>query len=139
MPTRRPLGKAIARGSRKKLITECMRGIATRKYLNASMSRILHKEIRKLCSTAAKCVLNPEHSNCSLQDFTWDRLLEDIAANAPMLLAFLQACTRTRKPRTNRKATIGMCITILLKFRFNKMCLVQKMIAVILYAGHSGK
>ena len=116
-----------------------MRGIATRKYLNASMSRILHKEIRKLCSTDAKCVLNPEHSNCSLQDFTWDRLLEDIAANAPMLLAFLQACTRTKKPRTNRKATIGICVAILLKFRFNKMCLVQNIIALILYAGLSGK
>jgi len=116
-----------------------MRSIATRKYLNASMSRILHKEIRQLCSTAAKCVLNPEHSNCSLQDFTWDRLLDDVAANAPMLLAFLQASTRTKKPRTNRKATIGICIAILLKFRFDKMCLVQNLIALILYAGHSGK
>jgi len=117
-----------------------MKEITTRKYLNASMSRILHSEIRKLCSASAKCVLNTEGSkDFSLPNFTWDRLLEDVAANAPMLLALFQACTRTKKPRSNRHATIGICIAILLKFRFNKMCLVQKIIGLILYAGHSGK
>ena len=58
---------------------------------------------------------------------------------APTLLALLEFCTYTRKPRVNRMAVLGMCVALLLKFSFHKMCLVQKIISLILYAGHSGK
>ena len=70
-----------------KFNTEYIKGTATQN-MNASMSRILHNEIRKLCFTSAKCVLNTEQSKISIlefQDFTWDCLLEDVAASALML------------------------------------------------------
>ena len=32
-----------------------------------------------------------------------------------------------------------MCVSLLLKLRYSKMALVQRMVSIILYAGHAGK
>ena len=75
----------------------------------------------------------------TLKEFTWDKLFEELSFNAPILLSILRDCTQTRRPRTNRSAVIGMCFAILLKYRYLKMNLIQKIISMILYAGDSTK
>ena len=106
-----------------------------RKYVIINMSRILKSEIRALCSNS---VLRSQ-AVTDLSQFTWDNLIKEMQTFAPVLLSLLYACTETKTSRSNREATIGICVSVLLKYRFSKMCLVQKLIALILYAGHSAK
>ena len=54
-------------------------------------------------------------------------------------MSILEGCTETKVTRVNRKAVMGMCVVLLLKHRFMKMCLVQKIISLILYAGQANK
>ena len=54
-------------------------------------------------------------------------------------MSILEGCTKTKVTRVNRKAVMGMCVVLLLKHRFIKMCLVQKIISLILYTGQANK
>ena len=74
-----------------------------------------------------------------MRTFSWAKLHKELQANAPTLLSFLEMCTQTRKPRCNREGVMGMCTALLLKYRFPKMALVQRINSLLMYAGHSGK
>ena len=102
------------------------------------VSRIAHAEVIAMCSDKYKSLLQ-DHSANNLTSFSWDALLLELHASAPLLMSVLLGCTHTKKPRANRKSVIGMCVALLLKNRRDKMSLVQKLISLILYAGHSGK
>ena len=91
-----------------------------------------------MCSEHTSSVLSSQ-SVTDLWEFTWEKLLHELKVNAPILLSILRECTKTRRPRPNQNAVIGMCAVILLKHRFKKMSLVQRILSLILYAGHSGK
>ena len=102
------------------------------------MSRIFWSEMHKMCADSTNSVLK-QKLPLSFEEFYWDNLLSEVQTHAPLLLSFMNACTQTGRPRSNRKATIGMCIAMILRYRYSKMCLVQKIVALILYAGHSDK
>ena len=98
----------------------------------------VRKEIATMCSDHVNSLLR-DQSASALTGFMWGKLYDELTIHAPKLLALLECCTHTRKPRRNRMAVIGMCAALLLKFRFRRMSLVQKILSLILYAGHSGK
>jgi hypothetical protein len=52
--------------------------------------------------------------------FTWDMLFAELKTNAPVLLSILESCTQTKRPRSNRKAVIGICASILLNISTQK-------------------
>lgn len=82
-----------------------------------------------LCSTAKS----------DLVGFKWDTLHKELSAKAPILLSVLEAATKTRIPRKNATIVVCTCAALLLRCRNHKMNLVQKIISLILYAGHSAK
>lgn len=130
--------KAIARGSRCSLVRRIMNDHATKQYMIRQFGLLVRKELQLMCSDQTNSLLK----SCSvldLREFSWDKLHSELATNAPILLSILHACTHTRRPRQNRKAVIGMCFSLLLKLRYSKMCLVQKIISLVLKAGCSGK
>lgn len=137
-PNRKRVTKAVCRGSKMKVVSECMKDSKMQNYTIQLIGRILRKEMTSLCSDSAKSMLR-EKTASALTQFTWGRLYDELSVHAPTLLAVLESCTCTRKPRPNRTAVVGMCVAVLLKFRFQNMCLVQKIISLILYSGHSGK
>ena len=107
-------------------------------YTIQLLGQQLRNELGVLCSEAANSTLRSQSAD-ALTAFTWGKVIDELAARAPTLLSLLEMCTYTRKPRRNRMAVIGMCTALLLKLRFHKMCLVQKIISLLLYAGHAGK
>ena len=137
-PSRKKVGKAVARGSKKQVIGECMKDSKMQMYTIQLIGRQLRNELTSLCSEAANSTLRSQSAD-ALRGFTWGKLHDELAARAPTLLTLLKLCTYTRKPRHNRMAVIGMCTVLLLKFRFHKMCLVQKIVSLLLYASYSGK
>lgn len=137
-PSRAHLGKAVARGSWKSTVLETLKDKNGLKYCLKKIGVMIRNEIKRLCSQAANSILSSQ-SLSDLNDFTWDKLHCELACNAPVLHTILQESTITETPRPNRKAVVGMCASLLLKHRCCKMSLVQKIMSLILYSGHSGK
>ena len=137
-PTRKRIGKSIARKSNKAVAEECMKSEGIRKYILQHLGVLLRRELKTVCSENVNSVLKhkfePEHNL-----FCWDALHQELSIHAPLLLRVFTECTQTRHKRTNRTAVIGMCCSILLKYRYMKMSAVQRIISIILYAGHSSK
>ena len=117
---------------------EVFKDPVARGYKMKKMGIVMRTELQSMCSERANSILTSQSASDLLQ-FTWDKLLKELSLNAPTFLSILNALTQTRRPRANRDAIIGICSAILLKFRFSKMIIVQKLISIILYAGHSGK
>ncbi len=119
-------------------MAELFKDPVSRRYMIKKMGIVMRHELKSMCSERVNSILS---SQCSshLHQFTWDKLLQELSVNAPVFLSTLLSLTQTRQPRMNRDAIIGMCSAILLKFRFSKMSTIQKLISLILYAGHSGK
>lgn len=125
----------MARQSRSAIAAEVFKDPIIKKYVLIKLGVLLRRELMVMCSENAQSVMR----NCDLLSFSWNRLLSEMSSNAPVLLAILQSCTHTQRPRQNRNAVVGMCCAVLLKFRFSKMSIVQRIISLILYAGSSGK
>ena len=105
------------------------------KYTIQLIGRQLRNELTSQCSEAANSTLRSQSAD-ALRGFTWGKLHDELAARTPTLLTLLELCTYTRKPCL---VIIGMCTVLLLKFRFHKVCLVQKIVSLLLYADHSDK
>ena len=131
-PNSQHIVKSYGRGSKEAAVRHTENCPVTRKYLIRKVYNLVNKELHNLCSDEVKSVLQTS----DVQEFTWDRLLNEIKAHAPMYFAIMQGCTHTVIPRNNRNAVIGICTAILLKHKFHKMSLVQKIISLIMYAGH---
>lgn len=99
---------------------------------------ILQKELSSMCSEKVNSILSGQ-SPTELKEFTWSKLVNELLESSPVFLSLLQSCTRTRRRRPNQVAVIGMCAAILLKHRHSKISLVQRILSLILCAGHSGK
>ena len=102
------------------------------------IAQTAHAEIKVMCSSKVHSVLQ-QHSNEALKSFNWDIFMAEIKENTFVLYHIMLACTKTKQPRSNRKGVIGMCLAMLLKFRYNRMDVIHKVIAMIMYAGHCGK
>ena len=123
--------KAVARKSKLTIARECIKDQTTRNYVMKCISRIIQLEMKKMCLLEVNSILK-QQLPMNFKEFSWDSLVGEIQVH-------VNACTKTKKPRSNRLATIGMCIAILLGYRHSNMCLVQKTVSLILYAGHSTK
>ena len=137
-PSRKHLGKAVARGTRVSVAKECLKDPVTKKYIMKRIGMLVRNELIFMCSDTTNSILRQQFSSAYKQ-FSWEKLLNELETNAPLFLSILQECTHTRRPRRNRNVVVCMCAALLLKFRFSKMCLVQKVLSLVLYGGNSGK
>ena len=135
---RRHISKAAASGHKKGVVEESFADPEVRGYIIQNISRIVQCELKAMCSMRVHSILRSK-TNEALKSFKWDTYIKEIQANAPVLYQILLVSTKTRRPRINQIAVIGICTAILLKFWCGKMNLVHKIIGLILYAGHSGK
>ena len=120
------------------MIDQCYKDIVTRGYLLKKIGRLVQGEIKTMCSDRVASVLQSKDYK-NLKEFKWDSVLNEIKTHAPVLLNILLSCTRTRHPRSNQAATMCFVASILFKFRYSRMNAVQKILSLVLYAGHCGK
>ena len=114
----------------------------TRKHIVSAVGQVIREEVKELCSNKISSVQRLRDVK-SLQDFSWDTVVDEAAQLAPNLVHLLTECTKKDKKRKtagiNQKSIIGMCISLICKHQNHKMSLVQKMLGLVLYAGHSAK
>ena len=90
-----------------------------------------------MCSDKVNSILTSQ-SESDMKTFRWKNLMSKLSENAPVFLSLLQSLLG-QETHINRDAIIGICTAMLLKYRYSKMSLVQIILSIILYAGHSGK
>ena len=137
-PKRKPLGKAIARGSRTAIISQCLKQAEMRTVLVKKLGKLVQKELVHICSTKFKSTLL-QHSKHDMTNFSWSSIIAEMKDHAPILLEILLAATHTKQRRSNQELVIAMCTAMLCKLRRAEMSTAQKVISMILYAGHSSK
>lgn len=137
-PSRKRIGKSLARGSRCALVRECFKDEIVRKYIIKKVGNMVHHEIVSLCSDRVNStLLNPPTKLLSC--LTWEGLYSELIGICPILTQILKCGTETRHPRTNQRAIILLCISIMCNQRCKSMSLVQQIISVLLYSGHCSK
>ena len=137
-PSRKGIGKAVARGSRAKIAKQCLDDLVIRKHIIKHIGFAVKSEIVALCSDRVESVLR-QVSKESLTEFKWYTFLDEMKIHAPILFHILQQCTTTKVIRANANFVIGMCGAMLCKLRSPKMSLIHRILSLILYSGHCSK
>ena len=128
-------GKTLGRGRRQAFAKHAYRDRAVKRHIIRLVSQECKVEIKKLCKKDSPIVRSKRED---LMTFTWKSFLEAVQENAPTLFPLLQSCIPTATS-LNHKAITGMCVAILTKARCSSACLVQKIVSLVLYAGHCSK
>ena len=140
-PTRKPIVKHVARGNKLAVARDCIYDQELRRYITNGLGQQLRREVKALCSDKVNSVHRGKPH--VLRTFTWDDLLAEMQQHAPILLGLLTKCTRKRKRKESSlkksKAVICLCTALLCNFHHPGMCLIQKLLSIILYTGHSSK
>lgn len=138
-PSRRTMVKQLTRGSIISVARQCLKNTAARKSIIKSIGHMIRREVMTLCSESVSSVLSVKSTD-AMEKFTWDALIEELQRNAPVFLQILQICTKSSKHRLiDQNAIIGVCCSLLCRYRSQRMNLLQRVISVILYAGHANK
>jgi len=132
------MGKSVARGSKKSLIRHCFNDPIARSHMLNKIGQVLRHEIKVMCSDNVNSILKSPNTD-ELKVFTWDKVLSELKLHAPVLTNILFSCTKTKAVRENQTGTVGFIASMLLRYKYNRMNLVQKIISLILYAGHCAK
>ena len=116
---------------------ECFRNEAARSLIiKKTVAQQTKKEIIAMCSDTVNSILQQSGSE-DISGFKWEKLINELALNAPTLLQLLQCSTTASKK--NVDAIIGMCTALFCKHQRNQASLIQKIISIILYSGHTSK
>ena len=134
------MGKCLARKNNQSAIAkQCTRDARTREHTIAALGKIMCKKMKKLCSEEVKSVQRAQ----SLKQFNWSDIVKEAEEHTPSMVQLLRAVTaKGGKSPANRKRQdniIGVLLCILCKYRNPKMMIFQRVLSVILYAGHSAK
>jgi hypothetical protein len=108
-----------------------------RKWLIQGIGKILHYEIKKLCSNEVSSVIQSK-SNEHIHNFPWMQMFKECSLYCPTLQTLLLISTKTKTARKNQLHVISVVICMLAKFHCSNMSLFQRLISTILYAGHAG-
>ena len=107
-PSRKHIGRAIARGSRMSVVSHCFEDPVLRDLIINKIGRVVQSEVATLCTDKCNSVLRC-HSKEELVKFKWQSVNQEMRVYSPTLLSLLHAATRTQRDRPNRDAVITMC------------------------------
>ncbi len=103
-----------------------------------TVSRILNHEVIAMCSDKYYSAVRNKSVE-SLSSFDAKTIIQELHSHAPTLVILLRACLKTRVPRRNSDLILVAILGIILKHRRSSCSLIQNVISLILYAGHSAK
>lgn len=137
-PSRRQICKPLLRRNFPSFAKKCTQNVTTRKAMIKSLSSILKKEVAALCSNTFPSVMRCKPKQISV-DFGFKSLLKELSCQAPTLLELLKSCLKTKTPRVNVNLIVAMIAALICKHRRSSCSLLQRVISLVLYSGHSSK
>ncbi len=103
-----------------------------------TVSCILSREIAGICSDKHHSVVRSKSIEV-LSSFDCKEIIDELCSHAPTLLSLLRDCLKTKAPRSKEDLILAVISGIILKHRRPSYSLIQQVISLILYAGHSAK
>lgn len=135
-PSRKGLGKSLARRKPVAIARKCWNHKVIRKHILTAVCRQIRKELAKMCSDSFVSCLRKS----TFDSFEFISLINEMEVHASTLLTILKGCFMKKSMvQPSAIPCIGICAAIILKYRRPSMSLVQKLISIILYSGHSSK
>lgn len=132
----------LARGSSASVAVQATNDQRTRKHVISTLSKLIQKDIKNLCSVKVNSLQRSRNANMFKQ-FNWGDVIDEAAQHSPTLLQLLTALTgrgnRSAASDKRQDVVVGMLISILCRHRNANMALFQRVMSMILYAGHSAK
>lgn len=107
----------------------------------------IRKEMSNMCSFEVLSILRKKASE-DLATFQWSKFINELEEYAPSLLNILRGCILNkrslktaplRQPKYNEDAIIGICAAILLRYRNQRLNLIQRIVSILLYCSHAPK
>ena len=143
------IGRSVGRQNRKSIARQVVADTVTRTHIVDQLGKVIDKEMRQMCSLKVPSILRGSDPNV-LRTFSWSKVIDELKSVAPTLLRVLQSCVSVKEPPSKRRlhkktvrpkgdGIIGLCAAIVLRHRNQSMNLVQHVLSLVLYSGHSSK
>lgn len=141
------IGRSVGRRNPGAIARQAMAHPKVKQAVIRVAGKLVRKEMMAMCKRDDPSVLR-NSSREAMQSFSWDSLVDELQEKAPTFLQLLRGCIRTKRRLVsktgrsyiaNENTIIGLCAAILLRHRNTRMNLVQRIISVILYSGHTPK
>ena len=119
------LGRCVGRRSRSAIARQAIKDVRIRNKVIELIGKLLAKELTITCSVDA---------NSSLR--------KQLKETAPTMVSLLKSAISSNKSglrSPNTDAITGLCCSILLRARSQRMNLIQRLLSVILYGAHASK
>ena len=137
-PTRRRICRPLIWKNYQSFSNQCAQNTCTRKAMIKAVSCIISREIAAICSDKHHSVVRSKSIEV-LPSLDCKEMIDALYSHAPTLLSLLRALLKTRVPRSNADLILAVINGIILKHRRPSCSLIQHVISLILYAGHSAK
>ena len=140
-PARRRLCKPLIRTNYASFARQCVhKNHATRRVILHSLGQLLKNEVKKLCSDKFPSDTRLKRKEY-IQNFDLVKrsMLKEMRENAPTLFSILMSALKTRTKWKNTDEIILVLLSIICKHRRNSSCLLQSIVSMVLYTGHSSK
>ena len=133
------IGKYVGRGNKRSIAAAVVQNVVLRREVVVCLCREMQREIRNICSDTHDSILRMT-SKPALENFTWDRVWQELLAKSPLLAATLTGLLpASKKMHSNVIPALCVCASIILKLQNQKVNVVQTMISLVLKAGHATK
>lgn len=137
-PSRRKICKPLIRRNFQSFSIKCFENVVTRKAIIKKICGMLRQEVSAICSDNYSTVMRDKNSE-ALIEFDFAKIIEEMELKTPTLLYLLQNCLKANTPRGNEKAVLAIIASMIFKHRRSSCSLLQRIISLILYAGHTAK
>ena len=137
-PKRRKICKPLIRRNYQSFAAKCVKSKCTQSAIIKEICQLVRKDVERICSDKVDSILRCA-SKESLKEFQLDILIHQFKDQAPTLLTIIENSLHTKKSKHNFKLVLVLIIAMICKFRRPSYCLLQKIISLILYEGHSSK
>lgn len=136
-PRRSRLTSLVVRGTAKSVARYCMAHPYYSKAMIQEAARQMIHELKVACSDTANSILSSKETSALLY-FDWKLIADEAKQHSPMFFALLESmfdfCNELQK-----STLIGVVYAIVCQSYRETMNLFQRLISVILYAGHCSK
>ena len=133
-PWRRKNVKRVVRQNYASLSSSVATSPRTSNLVISNICRVIHKEMKDICSHSHDSILCDSHDG--LKQFSWETVFTELKEKTPALIKVLAALLPNHK---ERKGTICLIASMILKNRLAKMSIVQRAISVPLYGNGCSK
>lgn len=137
-PSRRRICKPLIRRHFQSFAKKSVQNPTARKAVVNSIGSILNKEVTAMCSNKFPSVMRCKPKQISV-NINFTSIIKELESQAPTLLSIMKSCLKTKTPRGNVSLVVAMITALICKHRRSSCSLLQRVVSLILYAGHSAK